>query len=107
MDDNDMELLLDPKEVNQNKKGKWGIIGFLLVFLFLMVFVFEIITGHLNLYLIHERKEPYFLISENTYKKDNKIITTYNFGIYKIIEVESETETKTALRIWFADTENL
>ena len=101
----EMEQWLDPKSVEEPKKTKWPLVGFIIVGLFLIFVIFEIIISRINLYRIYDEKEPYFLISTKVEEQPDGQKKVFDFGLYKIVEKKLEEKTVIQLRIWFYEDE--
>lgn len=107
MKEEEMEQLIDPNEVGQGKKSKLLTVGTIVVWILLLFFVFQVVTGYLNLHRVYNGEKPYFLISEE--QKDYKDISmkVYRFGLYKIIFTEDEKQTSASIKVFFYDEEKL
>lgn len=99
----DMEQLIDPNEVGQGKKSKTILIVIILTWIILLFFAFQVIVGYLNLHRIYDGKTPYFLIREEETNYPNQVMKVYHFGLYKIIVIQTDTNTSTTLRVFFFD----
>lgn len=99
----EMEQLIDPNEVGQGKKSIVFTISIILLWLLLLFFAFQAVTGYLNLHRVYEGEKPYFLMKTEEKVKQNKLVRTYHFGLYKIIYTETESATQTFLRPFFYD----
>lgn len=102
----EMEQIIDPKEVGQEKKSKVWLIVKILIFLFFIFVLSQIVLGYINLQQIHQDKEPYLLLSEKEYQQEESVTKVYDFGVYKVVKTDTENKTTTSLKPWFFDDES-
>lgn len=101
----EMEQIIDPKEVGQEKKSKIWLLVKIFIFLFFIFAISQIVLGYINLQQIHQEKKPYLLISQKEYQQEESVTKVYYFGIYKVVKTDTESKTTTSLKPWFFDDE--
>lgn len=90
--------------VEEHKKRNIGrLIGNIIFYLVLAVFAVCAVFGVINFNKVKDNEQPMGYMSEETYQKDDKTVTVYNYFIYKIVKVKSDENTTVSLKLWFLD----
>lgn len=96
-------------EVVEPKVKKTSIISrifsFILWIIMLLVLA-SVILGLVNFGKISNNEEPYAVLDTKLIEKENKNITIYDFGIYRIEKIETAESTTISLKPFFMSENN-
>lgn len=90
--------------MENNEKNKFFIFKFIvyfLVYIILCLLAINTAIGYINFKKIQEDKKPYLIFSTKTHENDEELITSYWFGIYKIITVKRQESITYNFKLWF------
>ncbi|MDD2377884.1 MAG: hypothetical protein PHD10_02445 [Bacilli bacterium] len=74
-----------------------------LIYLIIVVISINTIVGFINFNNIKENKKPLVVFKTDIYETDEKTVTCYRFGIYKIIVTSTEEKITYESKLWFND----
>ncbi len=77
------------------------VICYVLIYIVLIVLVINTALGYINFNNIKNDKKTYFISDTKTHETDEEIITSYRFGIYKIICIKKQESITYNLKLWF------
>lgn len=102
MVDKELEEL---KEVKKKKeKGKIGrTISNIILTIIVLVVIFEAIIGIINMKRINDGEEPVWYISTEKKEESNKVVTSYNLGLYRIVKTDTDKDTRIVLKLFFLE----
>ncbi|MDD6223788.1 MAG: hypothetical protein PUB18_02180 [bacterium] len=89
---------------NQNKKKKKSTIRRVFNVIYYILFtiiVLEAIIGIINMKRLNDGQEPILYINSKKEETTNKVTTSYNLGLYKIIKTDTEKDTRIVLKPFF------
>lgn len=95
---------LDQKnhEKKPKKKKKIGkIIGNIILALLIIIIVAEALLGIINMQKINKGEEPVWYFKSKITEHENKTVTEYNLGLYRIVKTDTEKDSKTVLKPFF------
>lgn len=95
------EIDNDFMEVEKKKGGFFKIIFRIIGILVFLFILFETVIGIINMNQLNNDKEPVWYFSKNTTKEKGKTETTYNLGLYVIVNTTQGKEKKIALKPFF------
>ena len=88
-------------EVEKKKGGFFRILFRIIGVLIFLFILFETVLGIINMNQLNNDKEPVWYFSKNTTKANGKGETTYNLGLYVIVNTTQGKEKKIALKPFF------
>jgi len=77
------------------------VISYVLIYIVLIVLVINTALGYINFNNIQNDKKTYFISDTKTHENDEEVITSYHFGIYKIICVKRQESITYNIKLWF------
>lgn len=95
------EIDNDFMEVEKKKGGFFKIIFRIIGILVFLFILFETVIGIINMNQLNNDKEPVWYLNKNTTKEKGKTETTYNLGLYVIVNTTQGKEKKIALKPFF------
>lgn len=99
----EMELLIDLKEIGQHKRNILSIVLKVIVIIFTLFILCQIILGFINFNRLYNNKEPYLVLKTKENINGVEYEKVYYFGLYKIILLDNDDESSIKLKIWFQD----
>lgn len=102
-----VEEKVEQEEVSQEfvekkkKKGPVKIIINIIVWIVLIFLIASAIIGYVDFQRISENQEPYMVLDEKSYTKDDSNVTVYKNIVYKIVKVENNKGTSIKLKPFF------
>ena len=78
------------------------IISYVLIYTILFLLVINTVIGYINFNNIQNDKKIYFISGTKTHESDEELITSYRFGIYKIISIKRQESITYNLKLWFS-----
>jgi hypothetical protein len=97
------------EEVKKESTGKkvvkviFKVISKIISILITLLIIFEVAIGVINMNKINEEEEPVWYIDKKEEIKEDRKITNYNLGLYKIVKTEEQGKMKTVLKPFFFD----
>ncbi len=92
--------------IKYNKLGWLRVLTNIVVWLALIFLSITSIIAFTNFTYINDQKDPYWYFDKEEYTKDNKQITSYNYFVFKVVEVESTDERSVNLTFVFISDSN-
>lgn len=90
------------EEETQKKEKKLGKLLLKGIILLFIVFALSCsIFGLINFTQVKKNKDPFFTFHENVYETEDRVVTVYNYLLYKIVKVEEDTKTSITLKLFF------
>lgn len=100
MEDTINTVDVESKPPKKQRKLFFTIVN-VIIWLFILVLIYCIGLGLININRLQQEKKPYLLVDTNEYKKDDKHVTVYHFGPYKIVYLDNGSTGTYSLKLWF------
>lgn len=94
---------IEQKEKKPKKKKKkffrffWDVVLFIIV----IIVILEAVVGIVNMQKIGAGEEPIWYLNKETKEETNKVVTSYNLGLYRIVKTDTPKDTRTVLKLFF------
>lgn len=95
------EAKREDKKAPKKKKHIGRIIGNLIFAIIAIFIIFEAVIGIINMKLINEQKDPVWYLNSSKREENDKTITEYNLGLYRIVQTDTEKDTRIVLKLFF------
>lgn len=97
------EAKKEDKKAPKKKKHIGRIIGNLIFAIIAIFIIFEAVIGIINMKLINEQKDPVWYLNSSKREENDKTITEYNLGLYRIVQTDTEKDTRIVLKLFFIE----
>lgn len=100
--DKELEELKEVKK--KKKKGKiWRVISNIILTIVVLVVIFEAVIGIVNMKKINDGEHPVWYISSEKKEEYNRVITSYNLGLYRIVKTDTDKDSRIVLKLFFLE----
>ena len=90
------------KKPKKKKKRRIGrIISNIIFTLIVLVILLEAIVGIVNMKKLNDGEEPVWYLSTTKTEEENKVVTEYNLGLYRIIKTDTKIDSRIILKPFF------
>ena len=93
----------EDKKAPKKKRHIGRIIGNLIFASIARFIIFEAVIGIINMKLINEQKDPVWYLNSSKRDENDKTITEYNLGLYRIVQTDTEKDTRIVLKLFFIE----
>lgn len=91
----------EPKKEKKKKKGLVGIIVSIILWIAVLLVLISVVLGLINFNRISKEEEPIAVLDTRKIEEEDRHVTIYDFGIYRIEKQESAKNTTISLKPWF------
>ena len=88
-------------EVSKKKSGIGKILSRIIWTVLFLFILFETVIGILDMTRLNNNQEPVWYFDSKTEKTNNKTETTYNLGLYVIVQTTERNEKRIVLKPFF------
>ena len=88
-----------PKKKKKRKAGR--IISNIIFTLIVLVILVEALVGIVNMKKLNDGEEPVWYLSTTKTEEENKVVTEYNLGLYRIVTTNTKIDSRIILKPFF------
>lgn len=88
-----------PKKKKKRKAGR--IISNIIFTLIVLVILVEALVGIVNMKKLNDGEEPVWYLSTTKTEEENKVVTEYNLGLYRIVKTDTKIDSRIILKPFF------
>lgn len=85
----------------KKKRSLFRILTNIILTIIVLIVILEAIVGIVNMQKIGAGEEPVWYLNKEVKEETNKVVTSYNLGLYRIVKTDTPKDTRTVLKLFF------